>query len=135
MLDKRNWSWIKEFMPNVVALLAEYRAGEGAHLDECWQRGVLRGEPGWFFAQEGAVCLGTPFDLAAAEAAVRAQGFALLLAPLPDGSQCRRLNAREREAQAIVEWKQREAEQLAKANLARWGVVVAQLEGVSHGAH
>lgn len=31
------------------------------HVQECWKRGVLRREPGWFFAREGALAVGTPW--------------------------------------------------------------------------
>lgn len=62
-LSKRNWAFVKEHMPRTVAMLKEYRElGEGAHVDECWQQGVLNGLPNWFFAKEGPLTLGTPFD-------------------------------------------------------------------------
>ena len=54
-----------QHMPRVVALLREKRwAGEGELLNECWRRGVVGREPGWFFAVEGAVSLGVLADLA-----------------------------------------------------------------------
>lgn len=109
-MDKKDWSWFKQFMPGVTALLGEYREfGEGLHLDECWKRGVLGGQAGWFFAREGPVCLGTPFDRKAspilcewAEADWRRHGLVLMLAPLPDGTVCRRLNTGEKQAWDIV---------------------------------
>ena len=109
-MDKRDWGWVKQHMPGVTALLAEYRAfGEGLHLDECWRRGVQRGEAGWFFAREGPICLGTPFDGMASPLLIewakrdwQRHGMVLMLAPLVDGSECRRLTPAEREAWAIV---------------------------------
>lgn len=108
-VDKRDWSWIKQFMPGVVALLAEYREfGEGLHLDECWRRGVLLCQPGWFFAREGPIALGTPFDRQASpvqctwgEVDWRRAGLVLMLAPLPNGTECRRLNLSEKGAWAV----------------------------------
>jgi hypothetical protein len=59
---KADWSWMERLMPRVVAMLREHRrAGRGAHLDQCWKRGVLMREPGWLYAREGAVAVGTPF--------------------------------------------------------------------------
>ena len=28
---------------------------------ECWRHGVAQGEPGWFYAAEGALAVGTPW--------------------------------------------------------------------------
>ena len=92
---KKDWSWFRQHMPQTAAMLAEYReGGEGAHIDECWQRGVLGGEPNWFYAREGPIALGTPFDQGAPgsvhgemEQWVFARtGASLCLAPLPIGS-------------------------------------------------
>ena len=48
-------------MPGVRALIAEKRKDWGAAwVAECWKRGVVMQEPGWFFAREGAVAVGTP---------------------------------------------------------------------------
>ncbi len=59
----QSWDWLPDAMPGVARLFAERRAKDGkAHTDECWRRGVKRLEPGWFFAREGAVALGTPWD-------------------------------------------------------------------------
>ena len=61
--DKNRWSWLPAMMPTVARLMAERRAQHGpAHMAECWRRGVLLQEPGWFFAREGALAVGTPFD-------------------------------------------------------------------------
>ena len=50
-------------MPTVARLMAEKRRQWGAqHVAECWKRGVTLGEPGWFFAREGPLAVGTPFD-------------------------------------------------------------------------
>lgn len=90
----KDWGWIKDHMPRTVAMLAEYRAaGEGAHIDECWRRGVVRGEANWFCAVEGPLTLGTAFDarprgsvLGEMEQWEFASSKTLLqLAPLPDG--------------------------------------------------
>lgn len=128
-MDKRDWSWIKQHMPLTVELLAEYRAaGEGEHLDECWQRGVLMREAGWFYAREGAIALGTPFDRQASpvqctwgETDWRRAGHVLMLAPLPGNAECRRLNARERSARQIVDVRERERQR--------------QQREAAHGAH
>lgn len=58
---KRSWQWMAEHMPRVVAMLKEERkAGRGAHIDDCWRRGVVNGEPGLFWASEGAISVGVP---------------------------------------------------------------------------
>jgi hypothetical protein len=58
---KRDWSWLAQHMPRVVAMLRERRAnGQGMHIDECWRRGVIDQEPGWFYASEAGVSLGVP---------------------------------------------------------------------------
>jgi len=64
---KRDWSWLKAQMPGVAKQIAEKRALWGnAHVNECWRRSVEHHEPGWFFAREGALAVGTPFDQAEA---------------------------------------------------------------------
>lgn len=56
-------AWVREAMPGVVKLIAEKRQQCGdAHVNECWQRGVVERQPGWFFAREGVITLGTPWD-------------------------------------------------------------------------
>jgi hypothetical protein len=58
---KRSWAWMEEHMPTVVQQLKRKRAeGLGPHINECWRRGVLQLEPGWFYAGEGAVSIGVP---------------------------------------------------------------------------
>ena len=57
------WAWLPAVMPGVARLMAEKRAAFGdAHVNECWKRGVVRQEPGWFFAREGGVAVGVPWD-------------------------------------------------------------------------
>ena len=52
---------MEEHMPKVVQLMKKRRAaGEGAHLNECWRRGVLGREAGWFYAAEGPLAVGVP---------------------------------------------------------------------------
>lgn len=59
---KLSWGWMAQHMPGVVELIREHKAHQGAlHVNECWRRGVLLGEPGWFYAREGSVSVGTPF--------------------------------------------------------------------------
>lgn len=60
---KVNWSWLPAAMPGVAKVMAERRAKLGdAHVDECWRRGVVKREAGWFFAREGALAVGTPWN-------------------------------------------------------------------------
>lgn len=57
------WSWLPAAMPGVARLLAEKRRLLGdAHVAECWRRGVVELEPSWFFAREGALAVGTPWE-------------------------------------------------------------------------
>lgn len=57
------WAWLPTAMPKVAEMLREKRAALGdAHVNECWKRGVIDGEPGWFFAREGPIALGTPWE-------------------------------------------------------------------------
>jgi hypothetical protein len=59
---KENWSWLPAHMPGVVQLLDVKRAQLGrAHVNECWRRGVVLCLPGYFFAVEGPLAVGTPF--------------------------------------------------------------------------
>lgn len=65
-MDKKQepgrWDWLPVAMPGVARLVAEHRRKMGdAHVNECWKRGVLKLEPGWFFAREGALAVGTPW--------------------------------------------------------------------------
>jgi hypothetical protein len=60
-----------------------------AHVNECWRRGVVQQEPGWFFAREGPLMVGTPFGKEAWDktndfyAHLTGLGPALLLMPEP----------------------------------------------------
>lgn len=61
--EVRRWDWLPAAMPGVARLMLEKRVLHGAaHVAECWRRGMA-GEPGWFFAREGAIAIGTPWDL------------------------------------------------------------------------
>jgi len=64
-MDKKEapaFSWMTAAMPRVAAQVAEKRKQWGnAHVTDCVKRG-LRGEAGYFFAREGAVAVGTPWD-------------------------------------------------------------------------
>lgn len=84
------FAWVREAMPGVAKLIAEKRRQCGdAHVNECWRRGVVERQPGWFFAREGVIALGTPWDepTMANFAALSVTGTqALLLMPKPGGS-------------------------------------------------
>jgi hypothetical protein len=59
----KRWAWLPEAMPGVTKMMAEKREQFGAAwVAECWAHGVTKGEPGWFFAREGALAVGTPWD-------------------------------------------------------------------------
>ena len=59
--EPSKWGWLPAVVPGVARLMAEKRRTLGAeHVAECWKRGMA-GEPGWFFAREGAVAIGTPW--------------------------------------------------------------------------
>lgn len=61
--EKRDWSWLPRAMPGVARLMRERRGALGdAHVNECWKRGVLQAESGWFFAREGGLAVGVPWD-------------------------------------------------------------------------
>lgn len=52
---------VRQAMPRVARLVAEKRAELGAeYVVECQKRGMA-GEPGWFFAREGPLAVGTPW--------------------------------------------------------------------------
>jgi len=60
---KSRWSWLLAMIPGVVALMADKRAELGQDwIKHCWQCGVIRGVPGYFWAAEGAISVGTPWD-------------------------------------------------------------------------
>ena len=57
--DKSRFGWLPRMMPGVAKLVRERRVKHGErHVDECFRRGVVNGEPGWFFAREGTVSIG-----------------------------------------------------------------------------
>lgn len=61
--EKGRWDWLPARMPGVVKLMADKRAEMGADwVNECWKRGVLEGLPGWFWASEGALSVGTLWE-------------------------------------------------------------------------
>ena len=61
--QRKRFDWLPVEMPGVARLVKEKRAQLGAaHVAECWERGVLQREPGWFFAREGALAIGVPWD-------------------------------------------------------------------------
>lgn len=76
---------IRQAMPKVAGMVADARRKMGdAHVVECQRRGMA-GEPGWFFAREGVLAVGTPWpeivDLVTWQAFAD-QGL-LCLRPLP----------------------------------------------------
>lgn len=59
---KRDWSWLPQHMPGVAKLIATKKAELGAEwVNTCWRRGVVEQQPGWFFASEGGLSVGTPW--------------------------------------------------------------------------
>lgn len=88
--DANRWAWLPAMMPRVARLMEEHRARHGAaHVAECWRRGVVMQERGWFFAREGALAVGTPFDDAMLRdfgAFCLQPGQALLMLADPHGS-------------------------------------------------
>lgn len=55
------WAWLPGFMPGVARLLSEKRRELGpAHVALCWELGVVKQEPGWFYAREGSLAVGVP---------------------------------------------------------------------------
>lgn len=60
--EAKKFDWLPAAMPGVARLVAEKRAALGdAHVRRCWAKGMA-GEPGWFFAREGGIALGTPWE-------------------------------------------------------------------------
>ena len=58
---KTDWTWMQHHMPGVVAMVKRERdGGRGAVVNECWRRGVVGHEPGWFYAAENGVTVGVP---------------------------------------------------------------------------
>jgi hypothetical protein len=64
---RRSFDWLPAHMPGVAKLMATKRAQMGMeHINECWRRGVLGCEPGWFYAREGPLAVGVPWPEALA---------------------------------------------------------------------
>lgn len=66
MVDKKGaggrWDWVPVHMPGVYRQMQEHRRKLGdAHVNECWRRGVVERQAGWFFAREGPIALGVPW--------------------------------------------------------------------------
>jgi hypothetical protein len=60
--NPNRWAWLPEAMPATARLLADRRQRDGqGHVEMCWRRGMA-GEPGWFFAREGPIAIGTPWE-------------------------------------------------------------------------
>lgn len=54
------FDWLPERMPGVAKQIATRRAELGREwVNLCWQRGVIEGLPGWFYAAEGGLAVGT----------------------------------------------------------------------------
>jgi hypothetical protein len=65
--DANKWSWLPARMPRVADLIRAKRAELGKEfVDECWKRGVVQREPGWFFAWEAGLGVGAPWPEALA---------------------------------------------------------------------
>lgn len=60
--EANRWGWLPQQMPGVARLMKEKRTQLGNdHVALCWRRGVVEQQPGWFFASEGALAVGTPW--------------------------------------------------------------------------
>lgn len=89
---ENRWGWMPQFMPRVHALIAERRNEDGAEwVAHCWAQGVVRGEPGWWFAAEGSLAVGVVTDLQMLtmwhrlRAETGADAAVLILPPKPAG--------------------------------------------------
>jgi hypothetical protein len=61
--QKTDFSWLPERMPGVARMVREKRAKHGDYwVNECWKRGVVCLEPGWFYAAEGPLAIGVLWD-------------------------------------------------------------------------
>lgn len=57
------WFWLPAFMPRVAGLIADRRVEEGDDwVNHCWHHGVVLGQPGFFWAVEGAIAVGVPVN-------------------------------------------------------------------------
>lgn len=60
--EKRDWKWLPQQMPGVARLIDEKRRELGSDwVNTCWRAGVVECKPGWFYAAEGALAVGTPW--------------------------------------------------------------------------
>jgi hypothetical protein len=81
---------VRKAMPGVARLVAEQRRLHGdAHVTQCIHRS-FEGKPGYFFAREGALAVGTPWDgdpeLAIFSAKTYTATQALVLMRAPEGA-------------------------------------------------
>ena len=87
-VKSKRFDWLPVEMPGVARLVREKRALHGeAHVNECWRRGVVEREPGWFFAREGALAVGAPWaepEMANFAALQVTSGQALLMIKMPE---------------------------------------------------
>lgn len=61
--EGKRWDWLPSQMPKVTQLMASQRQALGADwVAECWRHGVQGLQPGWFYAREGALTVGTPWE-------------------------------------------------------------------------
>lgn len=87
-IDPALYKALTPLLPGLGVLIQEKRKLWGNKwVGECWRRGVVEGEPGWFFARQGSVSVGTPpscdadlLGLAFSEA-FATQTFLYILAP------------------------------------------------------
>ncbi|MEY8688338.1 MAG: hypothetical protein AB9M53_00480 [Leptothrix sp. (in: b-proteobacteria)] len=55
------YDWLPQFMPDAARLIREKRQALGNEwVNECWKRGVVTGEAGWFFAAQNRLSVGVP---------------------------------------------------------------------------
>jgi hypothetical protein len=90
-LPARRWDWLPQQMPGVAKLMADKRKAIGsAWVNECWRHGVVEGQPGWFFACEGALMVGTLWPdaevLALAHAELHRKAPMVILRPQPEAA-------------------------------------------------
>jgi hypothetical protein len=88
----QTWNWLPEQMPGVARLMREKRQQHGNEwVNECWRQGVRLGQPGWFFAAEGSLMVGTLGDVPEVLAVVankvtRTQAVLYIRTPTPQGA-------------------------------------------------
>lgn len=53
---------IRQAMPKVLPLMETHRKNMGAeHVQECQRKGMA-GQPGWFYARQGVITIGAPWQ-------------------------------------------------------------------------